>query len=77
MTNWSRRFFDRIELPGRKPLITLRDAADYITTLPASEHDLPHWRAAVTALILEAEHGESGAESYVGEDRHAARADGA
>jgi hypothetical protein len=40
----------------------LKDAAEYITGLPTSEHDLPHWRAAVAALILSAEHGESGAD---------------
>jgi hypothetical protein len=28
-------------LPGRKPLVTLRDAATYITKLPKGEHDAP------------------------------------
>jgi hypothetical protein len=35
-------FFDPIKLPGRKPLVTLRDAAEYITELSEPEHALPH-----------------------------------
>jgi hypothetical protein len=62
MADWSRRFFDPIDLPNGRQLETLRDAANYITALPASEHDLPHWRAAIEALILSAEHGERGAD---------------
>jgi hypothetical protein len=60
--SWSRRFFDPIELSDGRRLVTLKDAAEYITGLSASEHDLPHWRAAVAALILSAEHGESSAD---------------
>ena len=26
-------------LPGRKPLVTLRDAPEYVTTLPKAAHD--------------------------------------
>jgi hypothetical protein len=37
------RFFDPIELPGRKPLVTHRDAAQYITKLPKDESALPQW----------------------------------
>jgi hypothetical protein len=59
---WSRAFFDPIELPDARRLATLKDAAEYVTNLPTSEHDLPPWRAAVAALILSAEHGESGAD---------------
>jgi hypothetical protein len=50
------RFYDPIQLPGRKPLITLRDAALYITKLPKAEHDAPEWQAAMEALMLVAEH---------------------
>ena len=32
--SWEQRFYDPIILPGRKPLVTLRDAALYITKLP-------------------------------------------
>ena len=42
-------------MPGRKPLITLRDAALYITKLPKAEHDAVEWQAAMEALLLVAE----------------------
>jgi hypothetical protein len=42
-------------LPGRKPLVTLRDAALYIAKLPKTEHDTDEWRAAMEALLLVAE----------------------
>jgi hypothetical protein len=60
--SWARAFDDPIELPNGRRLATLKDAAEYITGLSASEHDLPHWRAAVAALILSAEHGERSAD---------------
>jgi hypothetical protein len=37
-------------------LITLRDAAEYITELPKAEHDTPQWQAAMQVLLLAAEH---------------------
>jgi hypothetical protein len=43
--SWDQRFFDPIMLPGRKPLITLRDAALYIAKLPKAEHDAKEWQA--------------------------------
>jgi hypothetical protein len=54
--SWDQRLFDPITLPGRKPLATLRDAAQYITKLPKAEHDAEEWQAAMAALILVAEH---------------------
>jgi hypothetical protein len=42
-------------LPGRKPLVTLRDAGIYITKLPKAEHQAPEWQAAMEALIVVAE----------------------
>jgi hypothetical protein len=54
--SWDQRFFDPIVLPGRKPLVTLRDAAQYITKLPKAEHDAKKWQAAMQALLLVAEH---------------------
>jgi hypothetical protein len=55
--SWDQRFFDPIELPGRKPLVTLRDAALYITDeLPKAEHDTEEWQAAMQVLLLVAEH---------------------
>jgi hypothetical protein len=58
----SRRFFDPINLTDGCQLMTLPEAANYITALPASERDLPHWRAAVQALLLCVDHGEPGAD---------------
>ena len=54
--SWDQRFFDPIMLPGRKPLVTLRDAAQYITKLPKAEHDAKKWQAPMQALLLVAEH---------------------
>jgi hypothetical protein len=56
LVSWDQRFFDPIELPGRKKLVTLRDAALYITKLPKAEHDGEEWLAAMEALLLVAEH---------------------
>jgi putative transposase len=44
-------------LPKGKKLITLHDAATYITKLPKAEHDAPEWQAAMEALLLVAESG--------------------
>jgi hypothetical protein len=44
-------------LPDGSQLITVRDAADYITKLPKAQHNTPAWQAAIEALILVAEHG--------------------
>jgi hypothetical protein len=54
--SWDQRFFDPIVLPRRKLLVTLRDAALYITKLPKAEHDADEWQAAMEALPLVAEH---------------------
>jgi hypothetical protein len=47
---WQRRFDKPIPLPKGKKLVTLRDAAEYITKLPKAEHDAEEWRAAREAL---------------------------
>jgi hypothetical protein len=54
--SWDQPFFDPIELPGGRKLVTLRDAAKYITKLPKAEHDADEWQAAMQALLLVAEH---------------------
>ena len=36
--SWDQRFLDPIIVPGRKPLVTLRDAAQYIIELPTPEY---------------------------------------
>jgi hypothetical protein len=43
---------ESITLPKGKPLVTLRDAANYITKLPKAEHEAPEWRAAMEGLLL-------------------------
>ena len=55
--SWDQQFFDPIELPKGKKLVTLRDAATYITKLPKAEHDATEWQAAMEALLLVAESG--------------------
>ena len=35
-----------------KKFVTLRDAADYITSLPKKESDLPEWQTAIEVLML-------------------------
>jgi hypothetical protein len=49
---WDRPFYNPIELPNGKPLVTLRDAALYITQLTKAEHGANEWQAATEALIL-------------------------
>jgi hypothetical protein len=55
--SWDQQFFDPIELPNGRRLITLRDAALYITKLPNAEQQAPEWQAAVEVLMLIGEHG--------------------
>jgi hypothetical protein len=52
---WDRPFTEPIEWPKGKGLITLRDAALYITKLPKAEHDAEEWQAAMQALMLVAD----------------------
>jgi hypothetical protein len=51
-SGWSRKFDEPIPLPSGRKLVTLRDAADYITGLPKTESDLPEWQAAIEVLML-------------------------
>jgi hypothetical protein len=53
---WQATFTEPIPLPKGKPLVTLRDAANYITKLPKAEHAADEWQAAMQALLLVAEH---------------------
>jgi hypothetical protein len=43
-------------LPSGKKLVTLRDAAEYITELPKAEHNADERQAVMQALLLVAEH---------------------
>jgi hypothetical protein len=42
---WDRPFAEPVELPKGKKLVTLRDAALYITRLPKAEHDAEMFQA--------------------------------
>jgi hypothetical protein len=56
--SWDSEFFRPIPLPGkRKPLVTLRDAVEYMTSLPRSEQNAEHWRPAATLLAIIGERG--------------------
>ena len=44
-------------MPNGRKLLTLKDAADYITKLPKKESDLPEWQAAIEAVMLVARSG--------------------
>jgi hypothetical protein len=54
---WNQQFFDPIMVPGRKPLATLRDAAQYIMKLPKAEQQATPWQTAAEVLVLVGEHG--------------------
>jgi hypothetical protein len=56
-SGWSREFEEPIALARDGKLVTLRDAANYITALPAKEAALPEWQAAIEALMLVADLG--------------------
>jgi hypothetical protein len=56
LVSWDQQFFDPIPLPSRKPLVTLREAAECIIKLPKAENDTEEWQAALQALLLVAEH---------------------
>ena len=49
---WFKRFVDPIILPDGRELLTLRDAAEYITALPKAEHDAADWQVAMETLLL-------------------------
>ncbi len=53
--SWSRPFGDPIPLPDGRTLLTLREAADYITNLPKAEQKLEEWQTAIEALMMAAE----------------------
>jgi hypothetical protein len=49
-------FHDPIELTDGRVLRSLRDAGEFIQTLPKATHDRPEWQAAVKALLVVVEH---------------------
>jgi hypothetical protein len=54
---WSREFYDPIELPKGRKLVTLRDAALYITKLPKAEQQAQESQTAAQLLMLIGERG--------------------
>jgi hypothetical protein len=64
--SWYQGFFDPIILPGRKPLVTLRDAAHYIMSLPEAEQQAPEWQAAIEVLMLIGENGGDPMMAHIG-----------
>ena len=59
--HWSTPFEDPIILPDGRQLLTLKDAADYITItkLPKKESDLPEWQTAIEVLLLVSRGGQT------------------
>lgn len=53
---WSRRFLEPIR-DGRRELVTLRDAANYVIKLPKAEAAKPHWQIAMRCLIMAGDQG--------------------
>ena len=49
---WSTPFEDPIILADGRQVLTLKDAADYVTKLPKKESDLPEWQTAIEVLLL-------------------------
>jgi hypothetical protein len=49
---WFKRFYDPIVLPDGRTLLTLRDAAEYITALPKAGHDAAARQACTAAARL-------------------------
>jgi hypothetical protein len=50
--SWDAKFFAPIPVPGRrKPLVTLRDAVKYMTSLPHEEHCLQSLASAAGACF--------------------------
>ena len=52
---WSTVFDEPIPLPNGRKLVTLKDAADYVTKLSKVEQDKPAWQVAIHCLIGAAE----------------------
>lgn len=56
--SWDLEFHRPITVPGkRKQLVTLRDAVEYMTSLPLEERGAEYWRPAVTILGIVGERG--------------------
>ncbi len=54
---WDRAFETPIALADGRALVTLREAGDFIATLPAATQRRAEWQAATEALLLVAARG--------------------
>jgi len=54
---WSTAFEDPVSLGGKRKLLTLRQAADYIMQLPEDAQHEARWQTAIETLINAAETG--------------------
>jgi hypothetical protein len=54
---WSAAFDSPIAIEDGRQLVTLRDAGEYIGSLPAKTQKRAEWQAAAEALLLVAERG--------------------
>ena len=55
--SWHQQFFDPVTQPSGRKLVTLRDAAHYITKPLEAEQLAPEWQAAIEVLMLIGENG--------------------
>jgi hypothetical protein len=55
--SWERHFDEPIVLPSGRVLRTLRDAGDYISTLPKAEHEQPRWQTVMQLLMAVLDEG--------------------
>jgi hypothetical protein len=53
--SWDTPFPEPIPVPQGKPLVTLRDAGAYVTSLPLKVHDARAWQTAMECLLLAAD----------------------
>lgn len=54
---WSTAFDDPVQFGGKRRLLTLQQAADYIMHLPEDVQHEAHWQTAIETLIHAAETG--------------------
>jgi hypothetical protein len=56
LMSWDLKFREPILVPEGKPLVTLRDAGEYVRALSAETHAQPAWQTAMHVLIQTADH---------------------
>ena len=52
-STWKRKFFEPIMLLDGRKLVTLQDAGEYVSKLPASVQQTWPWQTATQCLLLE------------------------